>query len=94
MATALGPCAGVPPVACYLALGEVYNDLAGTRYYTLVDCPTSQRATYDGAGFSVQNKLDGSFLTMVRDTPGVECGINFSEPFHDFAGTLVGYLPY
>lgn len=95
-----GPVSPVPTVvltavvACYLTLGDEYLDLSGSKWYTLVDCPPSQRAAYDGAGFSIQNKLDGSFLTMVRDAPGVQCGIDFTEPFYDYAGTLVGYLPY
>jgi hypothetical protein len=79
---------------CYLTAGVVYNDFSGARQYTLVDCPPGQRALYTGAGFTVQNRLDGSFLTMLKTTPGTVCGLEFTEPFYDYAGGLVGYLPY
>jgi uncharacterized repeat protein (TIGR01451 family) len=84
----------LPPVTCYLTLGAVQGNSIGTRAFTFVDCPPSQRAAYDAAGFSVHNSSTGQFITMVKDVSGSECGINFTEPFNDSIGTLIGYLPY
>jgi uncharacterized repeat protein (TIGR01451 family) len=88
--TALSPV----PAPCVLTLGVVQNNSIGARVFTFVDCPPSQRAAYDAAGFSMHNNSAGVFITMVRDTSGVECGINFTEPLNDSIGNLIGYLPY
>jgi hypothetical protein len=83
----------MPPV-CYLTLGAAQYDIAGVRIFTFVDCPIAQRGVYTALGFTTQNDFAGTFQTMMSPTASITCGINFTEPFYDFAGALVGYLPY
>jgi hypothetical protein len=90
----LGCASTVVPPSCYLTLGAAQYDFAGARVFTFVDCPPAQRGVYTALGFTVQNDFSGTFQTMMSPTASITCGINFTEPFYDFAGALVGYLPY
>jgi hypothetical protein len=90
-ATYLGTTA--PALPLVLAVGSQVLDSGGAPIWRIVDSGAAFRSLFNANGYAVINNVDGSFLSLLRDTPGTAQSISFTIPVYDYSATLLGYAP-